>query len=83
MLKEGYWADVVVFDPDAVSDLATYRNPQQYAKGAPFVFVNGASVIDGGGGILSRREVSSSQSTKSQFQNRPLEPCHARAWRAP
>ena len=48
MLKEGYWADVVVFDPDTVSDPATYQNPQQYAKGVPFVFVNGAAVIDGG-----------------------------------
>jgi N-acyl-D-aspartate/D-glutamate deacylase len=48
LLKEGYWADVVVFDPDTVSDPATYQNPQQYAKGVPFVFVNGAVVIDGG-----------------------------------
>jgi len=48
MLKEGYWADVVVFDPNTVSDPATYQNPQQYAKGVPFVFVNGAAVIDGG-----------------------------------
>jgi len=48
MLKEGYWADIVVFDPDTVSDPATYQNPQQYAKGVPFVFVNGAAVIDGG-----------------------------------
>jgi N-acyl-D-aspartate/D-glutamate deacylase len=48
MLKEGYWADVVVFDPDTVSDAASYQNPQQYAKGVPFVFVNGAVVIDGG-----------------------------------
>jgi N-acyl-D-amino-acid deacylase len=47
MLKEGYWADVVVFDPDTVSDQATYQNPQQYAKGVPFVFVNGTVVMDG------------------------------------
>jgi N-acyl-D-aspartate/D-glutamate deacylase len=48
LLKEGYWADVVVFDPETVSDAATYQNPQQYAKGVPFVFVNGAVVVDGG-----------------------------------
>jgi N-acyl-D-amino-acid deacylase len=54
MLKEGYWADVVVFDPDTVSDPATYQNPQQYAKGVPFVFVNGAVVIDGGNHIGAR-----------------------------
>ena len=48
LLKEGYWADVVVFDPDTVSDPATYQNPQQYAKGVPFVLVNGTVVIDNG-----------------------------------
>jgi N-acyl-D-amino-acid deacylase len=48
LLKEGYWADIVVFDPASVSDPATYENPQQYAKGVPFVLVNGAVVIDSG-----------------------------------
>jgi N-acyl-D-aspartate/D-glutamate deacylase len=48
MLKEGYWADVVIFDPATVTDPATYENPQQYAKGVPFVLVNGAVVIDNG-----------------------------------
>ena len=37
-----------MFDPDAVSDAATYENPQQYAKGVPFVLVNGTVVIDNG-----------------------------------
>jgi len=48
LLKEGYWADVVVFDPATVSDPATYEHPQQYAKGVPFVLVNGIVVIDNG-----------------------------------
>ena len=48
LLKEGYWADVVVFDPATVADPATYENPQQYAKGVPFVVVNGTVVIDNG-----------------------------------
>ena len=48
LLKEGYWGDVVVFDPATVSDPATYQNPQQYAKGVPFVLVNGTVVIDNG-----------------------------------
>ena len=48
LLKEGYWADVVIFDPNTVSDPATYENPQQYAKGVPFVLVNGTVVIDNG-----------------------------------
>jgi len=48
MLKEGYWADVVIFDAAAVSESATYENPQQYAKGVSFVVVNGTVVIDNG-----------------------------------
>ena len=48
LLKEGYWADVVVFDPKTVADAATYENPQQYAKGVPFVLVNGSVVVDSG-----------------------------------
>jgi N-acyl-D-aspartate/D-glutamate deacylase len=48
LLKEGYWGDVVVFDPNTVSDPASYENPQQYAKGVPFVLVNGSVVIDNG-----------------------------------
>src|ERR1043166_6911943 len=48
LIKEGYWADVVVFDPNTVGDPATYENPQQYAKGVPFVLVNGSIVVDKG-----------------------------------
>jgi N-acyl-D-aspartate/D-glutamate deacylase len=48
LLREGFWADVVVFDPNTVSDPATYENPQQYAKGVPYVLVNGTVVIDNG-----------------------------------
>ena len=40
---------MVVFDlANTVSDPASYENPQQYAKGVPFVLVNGAVVIDNG-----------------------------------
>ena len=48
LLREGYWADVVVFDPDRVADMATYENPKQYPKGIDYVLVNGAIVIDNG-----------------------------------
>lgn len=48
LLREGYWADIVVFDPDSVADTATYENPKQYPKGIDYVLVNGAVVIDGG-----------------------------------
>jgi len=48
LLKEGYWADVVVFDPDTVADMATYDNPKQYPKGIDYVIVNGTVVVDEG-----------------------------------
>ncbi|OGP22774.1 MAG: hypothetical protein A2038_12600 [Deltaproteobacteria bacterium GWA2_57_13] len=48
LLREGYWADIVVLDPDTVADTATYENPKQYPKGVEYVLVNGAVVIDQG-----------------------------------
>jgi N-acyl-D-amino-acid deacylase len=48
LLREGYWGDVVVLDPDTVADTATYDNPKQYPKGIPYVLVNGTVVIDNG-----------------------------------
>ena len=47
-LKEGMFADVVVFDPTAIADRATFENPHQYAVGMRHVFVNGAHVIRNG-----------------------------------
>jgi N-acyl-D-amino-acid deacylase len=48
VLKEQMWADIVVFDPATVRDLATYENPNQLSQGMQYVLVNGALVIDGG-----------------------------------
>jgi N-acyl-D-amino-acid deacylase len=48
LLREGYWADVVVFDPDRISDMATFPSPKQYPAGINYVMVNGSVVIDGG-----------------------------------
>jgi N-acyl-D-amino-acid deacylase len=48
VLKEGMWADVVVFDPDRIRDLATFENPHQLAQGMEYVLVNGVPVIDEG-----------------------------------
>lgn len=47
-LKEGYFADVVVFDPDSIQDNATYEDPHQYSEGVHHVFVNGQQVLDNG-----------------------------------
>jgi N-acyl-D-aspartate/D-glutamate deacylase len=48
LLKQGYWADVTVFDPKTVIDKATYTNPHQYPAGIPYVLVNGEVVLDNG-----------------------------------
>ena len=48
VLREGHWADVVIFDPGAVADRATYEAPHQYAAGVSTVVVNGQVAIDGG-----------------------------------
>ena len=47
-LREGFWADIVVFDPEKISDPATYEDPHHYAVGIPHVFVNGVPVIKNG-----------------------------------
>ncbi|MDH4108570.1 MAG: D-aminoacylase [Gammaproteobacteria bacterium] len=47
-LTEGYHADVVVFDPERVGDLATFEQPHQYATGMVHVFVNGQQVLRNG-----------------------------------
>lgn len=48
VLKKGMWADVVVFDPATVHDVATYEKPNQFSVGMKYVLVNGVPVIDDG-----------------------------------
>src|SRR4030095_9627218 len=48
VLKEGYYADVVVFDPAAIQDHATFAKPQQLSTGVRYVFVNGVQVLKNG-----------------------------------
>ena len=48
VLKAGMWADVVVFDPAIVRDLATFDNPNQLSEGMEYVLVNGSPVIEQG-----------------------------------
>jgi len=48
VLKQGMWADVVVFDPETIRDVATFDSPNQLSDGMRFVLVNGVPVIDEG-----------------------------------
>jgi dihydroorotase/N-acyl-D-amino-acid deacylase len=48
VLKQGLWADIVIFDPEKIRDLATFENPNQLSEGMEYVLVNGVPVIDGG-----------------------------------
>jgi len=61
MIKEGYHADIVIFDLQEIRDMATVFEPHQYAKGIEHVLVNGTTVVENGqltwkrpGKVLSR-----------------------------
>ena len=47
-LKSGYYADVVVFDPETIEDHATFEKPDQLATGVDDVFINGVQVLKNG-----------------------------------
>ncbi|HZQ68444.1 MAG TPA: D-aminoacylase [Terriglobales bacterium] len=48
VLKQGMWADIVIFDPAAIRDLADFENPNQLSQGMDYVLVNGQAVIEQG-----------------------------------
>lgn len=48
LLKVGYYADVVLFDPATIQDHATFEDPHQYTTGVAHVFVNGVQVLKDG-----------------------------------
>ncbi len=48
LLKEGNFADVVIFNPDTIKDMATYKNPKQYPVGIDTVIVNGVVAFEDG-----------------------------------
>ncbi|MEO5859638.1 MAG: D-aminoacylase [Pyrinomonadaceae bacterium] len=48
MLKNGYFADVVIFDPNTIADKATFEKPHQFAIGVRDVFVNGTQMLKDG-----------------------------------
>ena len=47
-LREGYAADIVIFDLATIRDKATFFEPHQHSEGVDYVFVNGTAVVDGG-----------------------------------
>ncbi len=46
-LEKGYFADVVVWNPDSIIDTATFDDPRQFPVGIPYVLVNGQIAVDG------------------------------------
>ena len=48
VLKQGMWADVVVFDPETVHDVATFDDPNRLSEGMDYVLINGVPVIENG-----------------------------------
>ena len=57
LIREGYFADVIVFDPKTVTDRATYEQPELLARGMLYVIVNGRLAVDNGAytGVLAGR----------------------------
>jgi N-acyl-D-amino-acid deacylase len=58
-LQKGYFADVVVFDPQRIIDTATFDDPAQYPAGIPYVLVNGQVAVNPQGctGVLAGQAV--------------------------
>nr|MDO8135655.1 D-aminoacylase [Candidatus Njordarchaeum guaymaensis] len=48
IVREGFWADLVIFDPKKIMDMATFADPHIYPEGIEYVFVNGKIVIEKG-----------------------------------
>lgn len=48
LIKEGYYADIVIFDPDEIGDNATFEKPHAYASGMEHVWVNGIQMLRNG-----------------------------------
>ena len=48
VLKTGLWADIVIFDPETIRDVATFEKPNQLSQGMEYVLVNGVPVIAAG-----------------------------------
>ena len=54
LLKPGHFADIVVFDPEKIADLATFEDSNRLSAGMHYVLVNGQLVIDAGKQTVAR-----------------------------
>lgn len=48
LLKEGYFADIVIFNPDTIMDKGTFVEPVQYPEGIHYVLINGVIAVEQG-----------------------------------
>ena len=68
LLKEGFAADIVIFDEKEVIDMSTYEKPHAYSKGFHFILVNGVVTVENGQHLQSR----GGQSLKNGFSVEPM-----------
>ncbi|QQG46291.1 MAG: amidohydrolase family protein [Candidatus Niyogibacteria bacterium] len=47
-IKEDFFADIVLFDPETITDEADYKNPHRFSRGVEHLFINGQAVLSGG-----------------------------------
>ena len=52
-IRAGADADLTIFDPATVQDMATYENPARASQGVRYVLVNGTPVVDGGAAVTA------------------------------
>ena len=48
LLREGYWADLLIFDPDSIGERADFNDPYRYSQGIDYVVVNGKIAVEKG-----------------------------------
>ncbi|MDU8946679.1 amidohydrolase family protein [Ovoidimarina sediminis] len=76
-MQEGMIADITIFDPETVTDNATYAQGNLPSSGIPFVIVNGVVVVDGGEVL---RGVNPGQPIRNEPQESLFEPLDVPAW---
>ncbi|TWI92463.1 dihydroorotase-like cyclic amidohydrolase [Roseibium hamelinense] len=76
-MQEGMVADITIFDPETVTDNATYAQGNLPSSGIPFVIVNGVVVVDGGEVL---RDVNPGQPIRHEPRDSLFEPLDVEAW---